>query len=47
MKYIFETKNLRIRKFETQDAQQLYENHLEEEVKQWSEKAIKREIKKY
>lgn len=31
----FETKNLRIRKFETQDAQQLYENHLEEKVKKW------------
>ena len=35
MEYIFETKNLRIRKFETQDAQWLYENHLEEEVKKW------------
>lgn len=35
MEYIFETKNLRIRKFEIQDAQQLYENHLEEEVKKW------------
>lgn len=35
MQYIFETKNLRIRKFEIQDAQQLYENHLENEVKKW------------
>lgn len=35
MEYIFETKNLRIRKFEIQDAQQLYENHHEEEVKKW------------
>lgn len=35
MEYIFETKNLRIRKFEMHDAQQLYENHLEEEVKKW------------
>jgi len=35
MEYFFETKNLRIRKFEMHDAQQLYENHLEEEVKKW------------
>lgn len=33
--YMFETKHLRIRKFESKDAQCLYENHLEEEVKKW------------
>lgn len=33
--YMFETKHLRIRKFESKDAQRLYENHLEEEVKKW------------
>ena len=32
---MFETKHLRIRKFEGKDAQHLYENHLEEEVKKW------------
>lgn len=32
-KYMFETKHLRIRKFENKDAQCLYENHLDEEVK--------------
>ena len=35
MEYIFETRNLKIRRFEIQDAQKLYENHLEEEVKKW------------
>ncbi len=35
MQYIFETANLRIRKFEQDDAQRLYDNHLEEEVKKW------------
>lgn len=35
MQYIFETAHLKIRKFETTDAQRLYENHLEEEVKKW------------
>ena len=35
MEYIFETENLKIRKFCTQDAKQLYENHLEDEVKKW------------
>lgn len=35
MEYIFETDNLGIRKFEYDDAQCLYENHLEEEVKKW------------
>ena len=28
--YMFETKHLGIRKFESKDAQRLYENHLEE-----------------
>ena len=35
MEYMFETEHLRIRKFELEDAQCLYENHLEEEVKKW------------
>ena len=35
MEYIFETKNLRIRKFDMQDAKTLYENYLEDEVKKW------------
>lgn len=35
MEYIFETKHLKIRKFKMEDAQCLYENHLEEEVKKW------------
>ncbi len=35
MEYIFETEHLRIRKIEMEDAQYLYENHLEEEVKRW------------
>lgn len=35
MEYIFETEHLRIRKFVMEDAQSLYENHLEEEVKKW------------
>ena len=35
MEYIFQTENLRIRKFEMEDAKCLYENHLEEEVKKW------------
>ena len=33
--YIFETEHLRIRKFEPEDAQRLYENHLDEEMKKW------------
>ena len=33
MEYIFETEQLRIRKFEIEDGKCLYENHLEEEVK--------------
>ena len=32
---MFETEHMRIRKFEPEDAQLLYENHLEAEVKQW------------
>lgn len=35
MQYIFETEHLRVRKFEMEDAQCLYKNHLEEEVKKW------------
>ena len=35
MKIMFETEHIRIRKFETEDAQLLFENHLEDEVKQW------------
>lgn len=35
MKYMFETEHLKIRKFKPEDAQHLYENHLEEEVKKW------------
>ena len=35
MNYMFETEHLRTRKFNIEDAQCLYENHLEEEVKKW------------
>ena len=35
MEYIFETEHLRIRRFEPEDAEDLYENHLEEDVKKW------------
>lgn len=35
MEYMFETEHLKIRKFVMEDAQSLYENHLEEEVKKW------------
>ena len=35
MEYIFETAHLRVRKFERNDARNLYENHLEEEMKEW------------
>jgi ribosomal-protein-alanine N-acetyltransferase len=35
MDYIFETKNLRIRKFSSLDAERLFSNHLENEVKTW------------
>ena len=36
MKMMFETEHMRIRKFEPEDANFLFENHLEDEVKQWS-----------
>ena len=32
---MFDTEHLKIRKFKMEDAQRLYENHLEEEVKKW------------
>ncbi len=32
---MFETENLIIRKFRVEDAQQLYENHMDEEVRRW------------
>ena len=35
MEYIFETTHLKVRKFEPDDAQCLYKNHLEEEVTKW------------
>lgn len=35
MEYIFETEHLRFRRFEKSDTHQLYENHLEMEIKQW------------
>ncbi len=35
MEYLLETEHLRIRKFEPRDADDLYQNHLEEEVKKW------------
>lgn len=35
MKYLFETESLRVRKFEVEDAQCLYEIHLEDGVKKW------------
>ena len=35
MEYIFETEHLRTRKFLSEDAERLYTNHLEEEVKLW------------
>ncbi|MDE6591852.1 MAG: GNAT family N-acetyltransferase [Oscillospiraceae bacterium] len=35
MEYIFETEHLRIRKFEPDDAECLYKNHLEADVKKW------------
>lgn len=35
MKYLFQTEHLRVRRFEAEDAKRLYENHLEEEMKQW------------
>ena len=35
MDYLFETEHLLIRSFRSADAQRLYENHLEENVKKW------------
>ena len=35
MNYMFETEHLKVRKFKIEDAQCLYENHLEEKVKKW------------
>lgn len=35
MNYIFETQHLRVRRFEKSDAEGLYRNHLEKEIKQW------------
>lgn len=35
MKYLFETEHLRIRKFEFEDVQYMFENHLEEDVNRW------------
>ena len=35
MKYLFETEHLRVRRFEPEDAQRLYENHLDDEMKRW------------
>lgn len=35
MENMFETEHLIIRKFEVEDAQYLYQNHLEQEVKKW------------
>ena len=34
-RYEFETKNLIVRKLKAEDAQQLYENHMDEEVRRW------------
>ena len=35
MEYVFETERLRARKFGTEDAENLYRIHLDEEVKKW------------
>lgn len=35
MEYLFETEHLRFRRFELSDAQRLYENHIETDLKQW------------
>ncbi|MDE7030373.1 MAG: GNAT family N-acetyltransferase [Lachnospiraceae bacterium] len=35
MEYLFETEHLKIRRFELEDVERLYEIHLDEEVKQW------------
>ena len=35
MEIMFETKRLAVRKFRDEDARQLYENHLDDEVRKW------------
>lgn len=35
MEYILDTAHLRVRKFKPDDAQQLYQNHLDEELSEW------------
>ena len=35
MEIMFETKRLAVRKFRGEDARQLYENHLDDEVRKW------------
>ena len=35
MEYIFETEHLRVRKYKIEDAESLYKNHSEEEIKKW------------
>ena len=35
MEYIFETEHLRVRKYQIKDAESLYKNHTEEEIKHW------------
>ena len=35
MKYLFETAHLGVRRFEPEDAEHLFGNHLDEEVKKW------------
>lgn len=35
MQYLFETEHLRVRKFGTEDTENLYRIHLDEEVKKW------------
>ena len=32
---LFETEHLIVRKFRVEDAKQLYENHMDEEVRKW------------
>lgn len=35
MRYLFESEHLKFRRFELTDADKLYKNHLEKELKQW------------
>ena len=35
MDILFETERLAVRKFKAEDARQLYENHMDEEVRKW------------